>query len=411
VNRLVTHADTPSRSDCLRFERYTRPLVDLIEHDGEIPPFTVGLFGPWGSGKSTVLRLVGDQVRSRNKRRCLIIEFNPWIHRKEPNLLIPLLHTIHDALASEDGTAVRKSARKLWTCLVRLGAGAALQFATAGAVNLKQIEELEEKYLKETATARSELRQLRTTLQGIAHELAERGTRLVLFIDDLDRCEPTEIVDVLEGIKLFLDVDNILCVIAVDRSILDVGIEARYLKAGFPPEAVAGLGARYLDKIVQLPLYVLPLSDRDVDNLIETLGLNARAAAGLASVRGALVPNPRHIKRIANMLASTLLTTGDNGGFVDELVAKLAVLRVQFPSIFEAAIARPEFLHALAAVYRRDIDMNRDEHFALYHPHKEHVQAMCKLHYRVNGLLETLFHDRQPLPSVVELQRHLLLAA
>jgi len=407
VDRLIAHADTPSRNDCLRFERYTRPLIELLEHEGTMPPFTVGLFGPWGSGKSTVLRLVADQVR---KQQCMIVEFNPWIYRKEPNLLTPLLHTLHDALASNTGDEIKSSARKLWSCLARLGAGAALKFVTGGAVDLKQLQELEDQYLKDTATARSELRRLRTTLQGIADDLASRGIRLALFIDDLDRCEPTEIVDVLEAIKLFLDVDNILCVIAVDRSILDVAIEARYLRAGFPPDTVAGMGARYLDKLVQLPLYVLPLSDHDIDKLIDSLGLSARATAGLASVRNSLQPNPRHIKRIANMVASTLLTTGDNHGFADTLIAKLAVLRVQFPTIFEAALARPEFLHAFAAVYRRDIDRNRDEHFAAYQPHKDHVQTMCKLHYRVNGLLETLFNDRQPLPPVAEIQRHLLVA-
>jgi predicted KAP-like P-loop ATPase len=414
VDRLVAHPDTPATRDCLRFERYTRPLVQLLEHQGDelpFPPFSVGLFGPWGCGKSTVLRLVRDRVRNTAKRRCLVVEFNPWIHRKEPNLLTPLLHTIHDALAEERSSATKGSARKLLTCLTRLGADAALRFATAGAVNLKQIEDIEDKYLKETATARSELRQLRTTLRDIAHGLAKRGTPLALFVDDLDRCEPIEIVDVLEAIKLFLDVDNVICVIAVDRSILDVGIEARYLKAGFPPATVSGLGARYLDKIVQLPLYVLPLSDGDIDTLIASLALGSRANASLASVRQALLPNPRHIKRIANMLTSTLLTTAEDAGLDDQLVAKLAVLRVQFPDVFEAAVVQPDFLLAFAAVYRGDIDTNREDDFHRYRVRPEQVKAMRAYHQRVELALESLFKDGKPLPSAQELRRHLFLAA
>jgi len=409
VNQLIAYPDTPSNYDCLRFERYVVPLRQLLENPGTATPLTIGLFGPWGCGKSTVLRLVADEVSKSDG--CMIVEFNPWIYRKEPNLVTPLLHTIHDELARRRGASFKKSAKKLWHVVTRLGAGAALKLVSAGTVDLDKLNKLEEEYLKQTAAARSELRQLRTTLQDIANTLREHDTRLVLFIDDLDRCEPIEIVDVLEGIKLFLDVDNVICVVAVDRSILDVGIEARYRKAGFPDSAVAGLGARYLDKIIQLPMYILPLSDGDIDSLIGTLKLTGRPADALAAVRKALLPNPRHVKRIANMLLATLLTMPAASGLQDRLIAKLAVLRVQFPDIFEAAVARPEFFLALAEVYLGKINVDRPEEFNRYLLLKEHVRAMCKQYYRADPFLEILFKTDPVEISSEDLKRHLFLIA
>ena len=75
-----------------------------------------------------------------------------------------------------------------------------------GSVDLEKLEKLEKKYLVRRGQVDNQLRNLRTCLEGVARKLKDSNIRIVFFIDDLDRCDPAEMVDVLESMKLFLDV-------------------------------------------------------------------------------------------------------------------------------------------------------------------------------------------------------------
>jgi predicted KAP-like P-loop ATPase len=97
----------------------------------------------------------------------------------------------------------------------------------------------------------NQLRNLREALRIQAKALYDSGVTIVLLVDDLDRCDPTEIIDLLESVKLFLDVEHVIHVLAVGKEVIDPGVEVKYGKFTFSVERKATLGAEYLEKLIQ----------------------------------------------------------------------------------------------------------------------------------------------------------------
>ena len=140
------------------------------------------------------------------------------------------------------------------------------------------------------------------------HVLAS-GQRLVVFVDDLDRCLPEKAIEVLEAIKLFLDVPGCVFVLGMDRSIVEKGIELRYRhlvpSSASSPSDYPISGDFYLQKMIQLPFHLPPLSIRGVEQYIKDLEANVGSERitepGPQILALGLPANPRQIKRTLNL--------------------------------------------------------------------------------------------------------------
>src|SRR5438552_633327 len=174
-------SDAPAVHDLLEFDRYYTPLLDVIESEYLETPLTIGIFGPWGSGKSTLLGILSRHLKAMDGR-FLCVEFNPWVFRKESNLLIPLLYALHDALTNSQGGKFRDSAARLTDVLLRLGADVGLRLMTADKVNLDQLEKLEKAYLERQGLVQNQLRNLREALRTQAKALHDSGVTTVFLI-------------------------------------------------------------------------------------------------------------------------------------------------------------------------------------------------------------------------------------
>ena len=90
--------DTPAEDPKLGFDRYAAALSDAIL--ASEPRFAMGLFGGWGSGKSTLMQGIRDELASSGKKthKVISVEFNAWRYEKEDHLILPLLDTIQQAM-------------------------------------------------------------------------------------------------------------------------------------------------------------------------------------------------------------------------------------------------------------------------------------------------------------------------
>jgi hypothetical protein len=323
------------------------------------------------------------------------VHFNPWVHRGEPNMLVPLLHALRDTLLADDGKRFAHTATRISAVVGTLAADALLTSLTAGVLTLEKFDQAKERYAQERNLVESELRNLRGLLRDELAAMRELGVQVVLFIDDIDRCEPDQIVDLLESVKLFLDVPGVFVLMAISKELVDRGVAIKYQGFGFDPEGMMDIGDEYLEKMIQLPLYLLPLDGRSVRRLLEEHAhpdLLARHGDLLQTV---LTPNPRKIKRVLNFLTVTtaiVAGTPGLGTLRGDLVVRLAVLRVQTPRLFAAVLTDPRVLIVLEKLYREGLEFSEDAFRNRYGDDSgQFLHRAVAPHYRRQPQLEHLF--------------------
>jgi KAP family P-loop domain len=363
--RLAVLSDAPVRGteDCLHFDRYVDPLVSLLTNPDSRTPFTIGVLGAWGSGKSSVLAMVDERLAAEGPDDFLRVHFNPWLHRGEPVMLVPLLQALRDTILRDRRKRFAETALKITSMIGTLTADLLLNAASLGQISLEKLDQAKDRYVAERGIVDNELRALRDTLRDELSALNDQGVRAVFLIDDIDRCQPDQIIDLLESMKLFLDVPGVFTLMAISKELVDRGIAIKYQGFGFDQDGMIDLGDEYLEKMIQLPLYLLPLDGRSVRDLLAVCAPSDLLREQGELLGKILVPNPRKIKRALNFLAVTTSILSGSEDLADlraDLVARLAVLRVQTPRLFMAIVAEPRLLIVMEQLYRGQLEFSEE---------------------------------------------------
>ncbi|MBN1666012.1 MAG: AAA family ATPase [Anaerolineales bacterium] len=376
-------SDQPSpQQDLLNFNRYAKPIAELIRTPETQTPLTIGIYGCWGSGKTTLMELIRSQLPSND---FLHVRFNPWVYRNEENLIVPLLYTIHQELKASPLPRFLEAAQRVAVITLRMAAAFTLKTVSAGAVAIKDIDgELKEynKAQKITDGAIGELREeLRRTIQGLTSD----DHRMVIYVDDLDRCLPGQVVDLLEAIKLFLDSPNTVVLLAVDPEIVGQGFQAHYRDFKFNDEKQSLLTNDYLDKMIQLWISLNPLNIVQAHSYLTCLSeriqlrLTSEQTGWLAQ---AVLPNPRKIKRVLNGLAlhkRMLAEPPVSDLKLDfELMMRFVLLQQQWPTIYARVRANPELIGALCDVIENRKSLSRDADWVALKTRTPEIVTWCQ---------------------------------
>ena len=240
---------------------------------GTTGPFTIGVFADWGQGKTSVLKQAKSLIES-SYPDVVTVWFNPWQYEKEEHLIVPLIATILREVENKKGTlkgTAKKWLSSLSTALRSLGYGlsmkAKVKIPLFGEVEVaadpKDMidREAELKKAQESGWEQSLYYTAFQALEDIGYPKEDANKhqlpKLVLFVDDLDRCFPDQGLKLLESIKLVLAQKGFIFVLAVDRQVLDGYLAKRY-KEEFGVADYGESGKSYLDKIIQLPLGLPP---------------------------------------------------------------------------------------------------------------------------------------------------------
>lgn len=300
--------DNESALDLLGFEPYAQVIADALRND-ELFPLTVGVFGDWGSGKSSFMSLIADAVRGDDN--TVIVQFQPWLHKDYDDVKGALMVSILDALESrrsafdqvEKAVAdaaiplIRKLAKRVdWLRLIgfltKLGVSAALTHSgnpagpfgfigalgDAGKLKTEETPDLikpDDGSSVDIATEPIErsISEIRSQFAKLISSL--KIEKLVVFVDDIDRCLPPTIVDVLEAIRLFFAVERTAFVVGADERIIRHALSCSYPEA---PELQTDLGREYLEKILQVPVRVPALSASEIEAYIHLLVIQMHVA-------------------------------------------------------------------------------------------------------------------------------------
>lgn len=270
-------------------------------------PGCVALYGAWGAGKTTALRHLQADL---DKTRIVSVWFNPWEYERTEDVLTPLLRAIMKQLPP--GPDWGGLAKALLATFGKLSLGVAAGLLRLELPDvLKKAEELKpEELTAELAHWFKSDDEIQKTKKNFA-KLVKQGLevakadRLIVFLDDLDRCLPDTTVQIIEAVKLLLcgDTDaSAVFVFGLDRRIVGEAIAARYSSSN------SYTGESYLEKIFDVSLEVPTVTKANVNSLVASLNLDELTSEGqklewlLEVLSQPVFANPRVVLRTLNRL-------------------------------------------------------------------------------------------------------------
>lgn len=330
-------------------------------------PLTIGVFGRWGVGKTSVLHLAKgmiDESPQAQQREVTTVLFNAWQYEEEPTPLLPLIAAIVQALdtkAGKKGPAVGKLRDALRAALYGLSAEikGGVPLLGEGTVTLdadKSIERyqaLRSHWIDQQVEKSLYFNAFQTLREAQRAGDPQRKHRVVVFIDDLDRCMPEKAMRLLESIKLVLSEPRIIFVLAVDRWVLEAYLDKRFARELGTREYQRGQS--YLAKFVQLSLWIPPHEYR-FSGLIERT-LKERLADShddlkpmCAEIGVACGHNPRQLVRFLNdLLVDRFIYRRTNPGkrFSFRTFVAARGVRLQSEAVYSGLLRSPDLRRKL----------------------------------------------------------------
>ncbi|MGW2423021.1 KAP family P-loop NTPase fold protein [Streptomyces sp. NPDC001709] len=352
---LTDNPVTSPADDSFHFGPYVDVLHAAVQQATPLP-LTVGVFGSWGAGKSSFLRLWERRLKTESTRT---IWFNPWKYDRKVEVWAALLHTILAEMEKKDTLkekAVRLAKAATWLS-VRAGLGTAAALGTGGVIKGGDVDELLKSLSEEDSQQYRQVNSFEFDFADAVQEFVGEGGRLVVFVDDLDRCTPESAMTVLESLKLFLAHSQCVFVLALDLDVLAAIATNKFGDAlkGAPSEVVSGMA--YLDKIVQLPFF---LPDVGFDTLREVFKPYVSDLADDAFfwelLRRGLGGNPRRLKRYINVynMALAVHHAQTRRGLTREFrlqLAELLIIRTRHRDFFHVLTSEPYSWQILATFF------------------------------------------------------------
>jgi hypothetical protein len=348
--------DAPAEQPALGYPEIATALADIVMESK--PRFAIGIFGGWGSGKTTLMQAVEAHL---DRAHAVPVRFSAWRYEKEEHLILPLLDTIRDSLLEwgeqqpGHAQASRETARTIGRVMRAIVAGTSVKIGVPGAIDLSFEANKALEAGQRMSSARAEARVPRSSyhasfraLRDAFEEFAGPGSqrRIVVFIDDLDRCLPGSALQVLESMKLFFDLDGFVFVVGLDRKVVEHVVDSKYYSEQNSEAAARRetrvLGEDYIKKIFQVPYTLAPVGVGQLEDFLKAVyqeaALPDAQRTEFRDVVGPHLPflvrdgsvNPREVKRYLNAYTITTKINHD----LDQN-AVLSVLLLDFRSDWE----------------------------------------------------------------------------
>lgn len=285
--------DSETKIDYLNFDYIIDTMVNIIM-DKNLTPSTIGLYGDWGSGKSSLMGMAEQKIIEKEDDSTLCIRFNGWLFEGYEDAKTALCGTIIEEMEKKEKLSVevknklkvlldKIDVQKLLGKGIRYGLdffltgglgsiseitikeiSAALKYKS-GSIESKDIEEVLKKYKIDDKT-RQEIKNFQKEFACVLKD--SKIDHLVIFIDELDRCTPDTILDIFEAMRLFLFAEGTSFVIGADERLIQYAIKTKY-------KDVIGnnldIGKEYLEKVIQYPITIPPLDEEEVEQYISCL--------------------------------------------------------------------------------------------------------------------------------------------
>jgi KAP-like P-loop domain-containing protein len=341
LGSLLIQSDSAfaDKTDSLNFGPYAQALAFLLDQRQSRTPFIVAISAPWGAGKTTLARLVEEQLKTRFEWEDdhIICWFNAWNHDDSPNLGAafaarvaqsanrkrPWWWRLAQPLPSAMLTPEQRWRRKLWIILGSLAAAVALVlgpdtgnmveaaakptdktwltavhgvqgFGLTLLVLLGGIAFIYPKVFSgakalsrfitdpQTEAASGSIDMVRLQLRDLIKQATRDRRRFIVFVDDLERCRPPRAVEVCEVASQLLSHEGVVTVLLADMTVIARSAAIKYRALEQPGSgddsgsAYDEYGRSYLQKIVQVQFDLPPATQ---DQLIAMMRIGGAGQA------------------------------------------------------------------------------------------------------------------------------------
>lgn len=299
-------SDIETDKDLLGFSVHANLIKDVVTNVKNLP-ITIGLHGDWGSGKSSVLKILEKELEE--DKDSIVIYFDGWAFESFDDAKLALIQGIVEELEKSEKFIekvkdkvedIKNAFSKLkksinWMRILKATAKSAIPVLSASMTSvipmlLSAFQEHKddltdiltgdkaENFLKDIIGTDKEekkyaaVREFRNDFSDLIKK--SRYEKVIILIDDLDRCLPRHIIENLEAIKLFLNVPGTAFVIAADEYIVSNAIKSEYqslIKASEQDRSGHNIGVAYMEKFIQLPYRLPSLSNKEVETYVNLL--------------------------------------------------------------------------------------------------------------------------------------------
>lgn len=286
-------SDNETTQDLLGYQVHADLLKKIILNDAMLP-ISIGVFGNWGSGKSSLMLLLQQSLQEwekaqQNEQHSIILQvyFNSWQFESYDSTKLTMIESILEALDKDINT--RKDVFERADDLL-----ARINFLKVGVFILKKAyDNLTPDWMKKWLPKKEDIDKItgkdkynnlledvtkgntskfiatfRELFEDLVNDMGYKA--VIVYVDDLDRCDPKRIIGCLEAVKLFVNVKKTAFVIGADERIIEYAISQHY-PIQMKKEDISSPFSDYLEKLIQLPYKLPRLSDNEQETYITLL--------------------------------------------------------------------------------------------------------------------------------------------
>jgi len=353
-----------SEADLFGIQKYQNALVEFVNHSHT--PLTIALQGEWGSGKTSLMNLLDDELC--DKGTFYRVWINSWqysLMRTPEEAILKIvegmIEQILKTLSDNDGK--NKTVENVKSIFKKIsfagGKFLAKQIADKAGLNPDGVDA----FFDGEGSEGAEISRMKKEIEKLIAEIIETSKDknklgFIFFIDDLDRIDPPVAVQILELLKNIFDLDKCIFILAIDYDVVIKGLEPKFGK--LTPQNEREFRS-FFDKIIQMP-FSMPVASYTIDvyliDALKNIGFiteeestedkNKETLTELASL--SVGQNPRALKRLTNTLSliNIINKYGDeqqNEIDNEKLIGfAMVCLQIAYPFVYNKLIEDSDFV-------------------------------------------------------------------
>ena len=306
-----------NEADLFGIQKYQNALVEFVNHSHT--PLTIALQGEWGSGKTSLMNLLDDELC--DKGTFYRVWINSWqysLMRTPEEAILKIVEGMIEQIVKtvSDNDGKNKTVENVKSIFKKIsfagGKFLAKQIADKAGLNPDGVDALFDGEGAEGA----EISRMKKEIEKLITEIIEKNKDknklgFIFFIDDLDRIDPPVAVHILELLKNIFDLDKCIFILAIDYDVVIKGLEPKFGKLTDKNEREF---RSFFDKIIQMP-FSMPVASYTIDvylmNALKNIGFISEEESTENQYKESLTElaslsvgqNPRALKRLTNTLS------------------------------------------------------------------------------------------------------------